>query len=189
MQARCRMAKGFPMCSYIQIKITISGYTALHCYCLRAKQRHSFLAQTKQGNQTRYPWERRPAVQGIHTARASTGSNLINCPCSHTQGQVLLQGDGRIVYSQHPFWRQPACPSHERDGTPRCTGCSRLEPRGEEWPALEDGPNTKKRAVCLACLQSAVFNTQDAQPLYDEVRPIQDSWVSAHRALCIWLIV
>lgn len=35
--------------------------------------------------------------------------------------------DGRIEYRAHPFWGQKYCPLHERDGTPRCCSCERME--------------------------------------------------------------
>ena len=60
---------------------------------------------------------------------------------------------------------QRFCPAHSSDATPQCCACARLEPRGAEWPALQDGG----RRLCLDCLGSVVVDTRDAQPLYREV--------------------
>ncbi|RWW07317.1 hypothetical protein BHE74_00014862 [Ensete ventricosum] len=35
--------------------------------------------------------------------------------------------NGLIEYRAHPFWLQKYCPSHEKDGTPRCCSCERME--------------------------------------------------------------
>ena len=41
--------------------------------------------------------------------------------------QILPNSTGLIEYRAHPFWMQKYCPSHERDGTPRCCSCERME--------------------------------------------------------------
>ena len=64
-----------------------------------------------------------------------------------------------------PFWGERSCLAHATDGTPSCCGCARLQPAGEAWAALADGRNS-----CLACLQSIVTDTADAQPLYSQAR-------------------
>ena len=75
-----------------------------------------------------------------------------------------LQANRRIVWSEQPFWKQRYCPAHAEDGTPRCAGCDRLQPRGEEWGELHDS-----RQLCLSCLGSVVTDTRDAQPLWQNV--------------------
>ncbi|KAL4644995.1 protein DA1-related 1-like [Castanea sativa] len=79
---------------------------------------------------------------------------------------------GLIEYRAHPFWMQKYCPSHERDRTPRCCSCERMEPRDTRYLLLEDG-----RKLCLECLDSAVMDTHECQPLYLE---IQDFYEGLH---------
>ncbi|XP_056168267.1 protein DA1-related 1-like isoform X2 [Syzygium oleosum] len=70
-----------------------------------------------------------------------------------------------MEYAAHPFWMQMYCPAHERDGTPRCSSCDRMEPRDTTYLSLDDG-----RKLCLECLQSAIMNTDECQPLYLEIQ-------------------
>ncbi|CAM8921866.1 unnamed protein product [Rhodiola kirilowii] len=72
---------------------------------------------------------------------------------------------GLIEYRAHPFWMQKYCPSHERDGTPRCCSCERMEARETQYFSLGDG-----RKLCLECLDSAVMDTHECQPLYLEIQ-------------------
>ncbi|KAK4774002.1 hypothetical protein SAY87_029021 [Trapa incisa] len=72
---------------------------------------------------------------------------------------------GLIEYRAHPFWLQKYCPSHERDRTPRCCSCERMEPRDTKYLSLDDG-----RKLCLECLDSAVMDTHECQPLYVEIQ-------------------
>ncbi|XAR73917.1 hypothetical protein NMG60_11008042 [Bertholletia excelsa] len=72
---------------------------------------------------------------------------------------------GLIEYRAHPFWMQKYCPSHERDGTPRCCSCERMEPKDTRYLVLEDG-----RKLCLECLDSAIMDTHECQPLYIEIQ-------------------
>jgi len=70
-----------------------------------------------------------------------------------------------IEYRSHPFWNQKYCPRHERDGTPRCCSCDRIETGGRgTYEALPDG-----RKVCLECLDTIVVDTKNCQPLYREI--------------------
>uniref|UniRef100_A0ACD6A190 Uncharacterized protein n=1 Tax=Avena sativa TaxID=4498 RepID=A0ACD6A190_AVESA len=73
--------------------------------------------------------------------------------------------NGIIEYRAHPFWLQKYCPSHEVDGTPRCCSCERMEPRESRYVLLDDG-----RKLCLECLDSAVMDTNECQPLYLEIQ-------------------
>ncbi|KAL9260072.1 DA1-like protein [Drosera capensis] len=72
---------------------------------------------------------------------------------------------GLIEYRAHPFWDQKYCPQHEHDGTPRCCSCERMEPRGMGYVSLDDG-----RKLCLECLDSAVMDTNECQPLYQDIQ-------------------
>ncbi|XP_010444941.1 PREDICTED: protein DA1-related 1-like [Camelina sativa] len=72
---------------------------------------------------------------------------------------------GLIEYRAHPFWMQKYCPSHERDGTPRCCSCERMEPKDTKYLILDDG-----RKLCLECLDSAIMDTHECQPLYIDIR-------------------
>lgn len=72
---------------------------------------------------------------------------------------------GLIEYKVHPFWGQKYCLFHDRDGTPRCCSCERMEPRDTQYVALNDG-----RKLCLECLDSAVLDTTECQPLYHEIQ-------------------
>ncbi|KAA3461201.1 protein DA1-related 1-like [Gossypium australe] len=60
---------------------------------------------------------------------------------------------------------QKYCPSHERDGTPRCCSCERMEPVDVKYISLDDG-----RRLCLECLDSAIMDTHECQPLYLEIQ-------------------
>nr|DAD21772.1 TPA_asm: hypothetical protein HUJ06_023235 [Nelumbo nucifera] len=72
---------------------------------------------------------------------------------------------GLIEYRAHPFWFQKYCPSHEYDGTPRCCSCERMEPRDTGYVSLDDG-----RKLCLECLDSAIMDTSECQPLYLDIQ-------------------
>ncbi|MBA0863281.1 hypothetical protein Goshw_018968 [Gossypium schwendimanii] len=72
---------------------------------------------------------------------------------------------GLIEYRAHPYWMQKYCPSHEHDGTPRCCSCERMEPVDVKYISLDDG-----RRLCLECLDSAIMDTHECQPLYLEIQ-------------------
>ncbi|KAF2299892.1 hypothetical protein GH714_005836 [Hevea brasiliensis] len=73
-------------------------------------------------------------------------------------------------YRAHPFWIQKYCPSHEHDGTLRCCSCERMEPQHTGYVALNDG-----RKLCLECLDSAVMDTNQCQPLYLDIQEFYES--------------
>lgn len=77
---------------------------------------------------------------------------------------------GLIEYRAHPFWDQKYCPAHEHDGTPRCCSCERMEPQDTGYVALEDG-----RKLCLECLDSAVMDTNECQPLYFDIQEFYEN--------------
>lgn len=70
-----------------------------------------------------------------------------------------------IEYRCHPFWSQKYCPAHEHDNTARCCSCERLESRNTTYISLGDG-----RSLCLECMESAIMDTGDCQPLYHAIR-------------------
>ncbi|KAF7140133.1 hypothetical protein RHSIM_Rhsim06G0037300 [Rhododendron simsii] len=82
--------------------------------------------------------------------------------CKHF---IPTNAAGLIEYRAHPFWVQKYCPFHEHDGTPRCCSCERMEPRETKYVALEDG-----RKLCLECLDSAIMDTNQCQPLYLDIQ-------------------
>uniref|UniRef100_A0A2C9VKP4 LIM zinc-binding domain-containing protein n=1 Tax=Manihot esculenta TaxID=3983 RepID=A0A2C9VKP4_MANES len=89
---------------------------------------------------------------------------------THPKCEVCLQyiptnEVGLIEYRCHPFWSQKYCPSHEHDNTARCCSCERLESWDTRHYSLEDG-----RSLCLACMESAIMDTGDCQPLYHAIR-------------------
>ncbi|XP_031406613.1 protein DA1-like isoform X2 [Punica granatum] len=82
--------------------------------------------------------------------------------CKHF---IPTNSNGQIEYRAHPFWAQKYCPCHEDDGTPRCCSCERMEPRDTRYVALNDG-----RELCLECLDSAIRDTNECQPLYRDIK-------------------
>ncbi|CAA0841774.1 Protein DA1 [Striga hermonthica] len=81
--------------------------------------------------------------------------------CSHF---IPTNAAGLIEYRAHPFWSQKYCPSHEHDGTARCCSCERMESWDARFAALNDG-----RKLCLECLDSAVMDTDECQPLFLDI--------------------
>uniref|UniRef100_A0A0D9VWI8 LIM zinc-binding domain-containing protein n=1 Tax=Leersia perrieri TaxID=77586 RepID=A0A0D9VWI8_9ORYZ len=73
--------------------------------------------------------------------------------------------NGLIEYRAHPFWMQKYCPAHENDGTPRCCSCERMEPKDSRYITLDDG-----RKLCLECLNTAIMDTNECQPLYIDIQ-------------------
>lgn len=85
--------------------------------------------------------------------------------CDVCSNFIPTNSSGLIEYRAHPFWLQKYCPSHERDGTPRCCSCERMEARDTRFLLLDDG-----RKLCLECLDSAIMDTHECQPLYLEIQ-------------------
>ncbi|KAG8074395.1 hypothetical protein GUJ93_ZPchr0006g44847 [Zizania palustris] len=88
----------------------------------------------------------------------------------HPKCDVCLQfiptnRNGMIEYRAHPFWGQKYCPLHEHDRTPRCCSCEKMEPRNTKYMSLGDG-----RSLCMECLDSAIMDTGECQPLYHSIR-------------------
>ncbi|KAJ0704154.1 putative transcription factor interactor and regulator LIM family [Helianthus annuus] len=85
--------------------------------------------------------------------------------CDVCKNFIPTNRGGLIEYRAHPFWLQKYCPAHEHDGTPRCCSCERMEPRDTRYLLLDDG-----RKLCLQCLDSAIMDTHECQPLYLEIQ-------------------
>lgn len=103
-------------------------------------------------------WENRPYHKSCYKV-------LHHPRCDVCSGYIPTNAAGLIEYRAHPFWLQKYCPSHERDGTPRCCSCERMETRDTRYLSLDDG-----RKLCLECLDSAIMDTNECQPLYLEIR-------------------
>ncbi|KAG7535772.1 Zinc finger LIM-type [Arabidopsis thaliana x Arabidopsis arenosa] len=73
-------------------------------------------------------------------------------------------------YKHHFFWKEKYCPFHEVDGTPKCCSCERLEPWGTKYVMLTDN-----RWLCVKCMECAVMDTYECQPLHFEIREFFES--------------
>ncbi|CAN6970628.1 unnamed protein product [Brassica rapa subsp. trilocularis] len=96
----------------------------------------------------------------VSNSRGKFHKNCYNRYCYVCQEKVKIR-----EYNSHPFWKEIYCPAHETDGTPKCCSCERLEPRETEFVMLDDG-----RWLCLECMDSAVMDTDEVQPLHFEIR-------------------
>ncbi|VFQ65710.1 unnamed protein product [Cuscuta campestris] len=85
--------------------------------------------------------------------------------CDVCKSFIPTNAAGLIEYRAHPFWSQKYCPFHERDGTPRCCSCERMEPHETKYVALDDG-----RKLCLECLDCSITDTNQCQPLYLDIQ-------------------
>ncbi|XP_061343504.1 protein DA1-related 2 [Gastrolobium bilobum] len=114
----------------------------------------------------RYPIsEREFSLSGTHPYHKSCFKELTHPKCEVCYQFIPVNAAGLIEYRCHPFWSQKYCPSHEYDNTARCCSCERLEPRNIKYYRLEDG-----RSLCLECMESAIMDTGDCQPLYHSIR-------------------
>ncbi|KZV52960.1 hypothetical protein F511_34814 [Dorcoceras hygrometricum] len=89
---------------------------------------------------------------------------LYHPKCDVCKQFIPSNAKGEIAYREHPFWHQKYCPSHENDGTPRCSSCERMEVDCR-YLILDDG-----RKLCLECLDSSIMDTHECQPLYLEIQ-------------------
>ncbi|CAN6855089.1 unnamed protein product [Brassica oleracea] len=96
----------------------------------------------------------------VSNSRGKFHKNCYNRYCYVCQEKVKIR-----EYNSHPFWKEIYCPAHETDGTPKCCSCERLEPRETDFVMLDDG-----RWLCLECMESAVMDTDEVQPLHFEIR-------------------
>ncbi|XP_012574455.1 protein DA1-related 1-like isoform X2 [Cicer arietinum] len=88
-----------------------------------------------------------------------------NPKCDVCKNFIPSNSAGLIEYRAHPFWVQKYCPKHEHDDTPRCCSCERMEPNDLKYILLDDG-----RKLCLECLDSAIMDSRECQPLYLEIQ-------------------
>ncbi|XP_047941134.1 protein DA1-related 1-like [Salvia hispanica] len=100
-----------------------------------------------------------------HPYHKSCYMELHHPKCDVCKNFIPANAGGLIEYRAHPFWPQKYCPSHERDGTPRCCSCEKMEPVDSRYLHLEDG-----RKLCLECLDSSIMDTHECQPLYLEIQ-------------------
>ncbi|RWR86157.1 zinc finger protein [Cinnamomum micranthum f. kanehirae] len=105
------------------------------------------------------------SLSGSDPYHKSCYRELHHPKCDVCHKFIPINRAGLIEYRAHPFWNQKYCPSHEQDKTARCCSCERLESRTTTYVSLEDG-----RSLCLECLDSAVMDTGDCQPLYHAIR-------------------
>ncbi|KAL1369672.1 hypothetical protein HN51_000052 [Arachis hypogaea] len=105
------------------------------------------------------------SMSGNRRYHKSCYKELHHPRCDVCKNFIPPNSAGLIEYRAHPFWMQKYCPSHERDGTPRCCSCERMESRDTKYLLLDDG-----RKLCLECLDSAIMDTHECQPLYLEIQ-------------------
>ncbi|KAF3592060.1 hypothetical protein DY000_02024184 [Brassica cretica] len=96
----------------------------------------------------------------VSNLRGKFHKNCYRRYCYVCQEKVKIR-----MFNEHPFWKERYCPDHDSDGTHKCFSCERLEPRGTNFVELDDG-----RRLCLECMDSAVMDTYEVQPLHFEIR-------------------
>ncbi|KAF5453611.1 hypothetical protein F2P56_028504 [Juglans regia] len=105
------------------------------------------------------------SLSGRDPYHKSCYKELKHPKCEVCHQFIPTNAAGLIEYRCHPFWSQKYCPSHEYDNTARCCSCERLESWNARYYSLGDG-----RRLCLECMESAVMDTGDCQPLYHAIR-------------------
>ncbi|XP_042018209.1 protein DA1-related 2-like isoform X1 [Salvia splendens] len=105
------------------------------------------------------------SLSGKDTYHKSCFKELTHPKCEVCHQFIPTNGAGLIEYRCHPFWSQKYCPSHEHDNTARCCSCERLESWNARYISLGDS-----RSICLECMESAIMDTGDCQPLYHAIR-------------------
>ncbi|XP_058099438.1 LIM domain-containing protein HDR3 isoform X1 [Magnolia sinica] len=105
------------------------------------------------------------SLSGTNPFHKSCYKELHHPKCDVCRQFIPTNTAGLIEYRAHPFWNQKYCPSHDHDRTPRCCSCERMESRKTRYMSLGDG-----RSLCLECLDSAILDTGDCQPLYHAIR-------------------
>ncbi|XP_024521231.1 protein DA1-related 1 isoform X2 [Selaginella moellendorffii] len=104
------------------------------------------------------------ALSGSDRYHKECYRDLYHPKCEVCHQFIPPNSSGLIEYRAHPFWGQKYCPLHEKDSTPRCCSCERVEARDARFVSLDDG-----RKLCLECLDSAVMDTHECQHLYHEI--------------------
>ncbi|KAF7850177.1 hypothetical protein BT93_L5795 [Corymbia citriodora subsp. variegata] len=110
------------------------------------------------------------SVSGNYPYHRSCYKEHYHPKCDVCRHFIPTNPAGLIEYRAHPFWGQKYCPSHENDRTPRCCSCERMESREMQYVALDDG-----RKLCLECLDSAIMDTSQCQPLYHSIHKFYDN--------------
>lgn len=130
-----------------------------HAACLRC----ALCRQPLQGTFSYKPPAPGQAPQPCHEA---CFRNAFHPRCAVCCDLLPQAADGTVSYGLTSVYGDKYCPQHSSDGTPRCFGCERLEARAEaaRHAALPDG-----RTLCVACVATAVVDSADAAPLYDDV--------------------
>ncbi|XP_050291524.1 protein DA1-related 1-like isoform X2 [Quercus robur] len=105
------------------------------------------------------------STSGKHRFHKSCRKKLHSPICDVCKNFIPKNSAGLIECRERPFWKQQFCPSHEHDRTPLCCSCERMETRDRKYLLLDDG-----RKLCLECLDSAVMDTNECQPLYIEIQ-------------------
>ncbi|GAA0178601.1 actin or actin-binding cytoskeletal protein [Lithospermum erythrorhizon] len=105
------------------------------------------------------------SLSGKDTYHKSCFKELTHPKCEVCHQFIPTNSAGLIEYRCHPFWSQKYCPAHEHDNTARCCSCERLESWNARYVSLGDG-----RSLCLECMESAIMDTGDCQPLYHSIR-------------------
>ncbi|XP_023546685.1 protein DA1-related 2-like isoform X1 [Cucurbita pepo subsp. pepo] len=105
------------------------------------------------------------SLSGKHPYHKSCFKEPTHPRCEVCHQFIPTNRVGLIEYRCHPFWSQKYCPSHEHDNTARCCSCERLESWNARYISLGDG-----RSLCLECMESAIMDTGDCQPLYHSIR-------------------
>ncbi|KAI4299507.1 hypothetical protein L6164_032963 [Bauhinia variegata] len=109
--------------------------------------------------------EREFSLSGKNPYHKSCFKELTHPRCEVCHQFIPINAAGLIEYRCHPFWSQKYCPSHEYDNTARCCSCERLESWNARYYSLEDG-----RSLCFECMESAIMDTGECQPLYHAIR-------------------
>ncbi|KAL1327268.1 hypothetical protein HN51_037338 [Arachis hypogaea] len=109
--------------------------------------------------------EREFSLSGSRPYHKTCFKELTHPKCEVCHQYIPINAAGLIEYRCHPYWYQKYCPSHEYDNTARCCSCERLESRNEKYYRLDDG-----RILCFECMESAITDTGECQPLYHAIR-------------------
>ncbi|GMI68874.1 DA1-RELATED PROTEIN 1 [Hibiscus trionum] len=105
------------------------------------------------------------SMSGNHPFHKSCYKEQQHPKCVVCRKFIPTNPAGVIEYCAHPYWMQMYCPSHKCDGTPRCCSCGRMELADTTYLSLDDG-----RKLCLECLDSAIMDTDECQPLYLKIQ-------------------
>ncbi|XP_076889409.1 protein DA1-related 2-like [Bidens hawaiensis] len=105
------------------------------------------------------------SLSGKEAYHKSCFKDLTHPKCEVCFQYIPTNAAGLIEYRCHPLWSQRYCPAHEHDNTARCCSCERLESVNVRYTSLGDG-----RSICLECMESAIMDTGDCQPLYHSIK-------------------